>query len=71
MLDCKKKAFLGRSLKKNGAQDLNNPAGSMQPVQTKISRHILCSLIMVCTVCYSVSTYFEIYPKNDKWFCPD
>jgi hypothetical protein len=25
----------------------------------------LCSLIMVSTVCYSVSTYFEIFPKNN------
>jgi hypothetical protein len=22
---------------------------------------------MVCTVCYSAITYFEIFPKNDKW----
>jgi hypothetical protein len=26
---------------------------------------------MVCTVCCSVSTYFEIIPRKDEWFCPE
>jgi hypothetical protein len=29
-----------------------------------------CYLIMVCTVSYSVCTYFEIFPQNDEWFSP-
>jgi hypothetical protein len=41
----------------------------MQSVQTKISW--LSHAIMVYTVYYSVSTYFEISPKNDEWFHPD
>jgi hypothetical protein len=30
-----------------------------------------CHLCMVCTVCYSVSAYFEIFPKMMEWFCKD
>jgi hypothetical protein len=27
-------------------------------------------LIMICTVHYSVSTYFNIFPETDEWLCP-
>jgi hypothetical protein len=25
---------------------------------------------MLCTVSYSVSKYFKIFPEIDEWFCP-
>jgi hypothetical protein len=45
---------------------VNKLLTATEPVQTNIFRHI--HLIMVCTVRYSVSTYFEILPKNDNGY---
>jgi hypothetical protein len=38
----------------------------MWPVQTKISQNFCDVMIIICTVNYSFSTYFEILHKNDE-----
>jgi hypothetical protein len=32
---------------------------------------MLCNIIMVSIICYSICTYFEIFPENDKRLCPE
>jgi hypothetical protein len=40
----------------------------MQPVHTKISPQIMGSPIIISTICYLVSIYFEIFSIHDDLF---